>query len=369
MKKIENVLLIGVGLIGSSLGLCIKEEHPEITIVGFSHQEEELKGAQSYGIIDTYSLDLQEAAKQADVIILCTPVMVTMTLLEKLSYFDLKKDVIVTDVGSTKVEILKQARWLKQRNYTFIGGHPMAGSHKSGFIAADKDLFENAYYILVTESDELNSEKNLLRNLFKGTRAKFLELEPETHDRITGVLSHMPHLIASQLVEQAKELMDDVPEALNLAAGGFRDITRIASSDPLMWTDISLSNSSILIEEIDKWTARLVGLKEALTDLDEGTLFQFFKGNKEVRDTIPVHKEGSLPGFHDLYLNVPDYPGAIAEVTGVLAKEKISLVNIKIMETRDDIFGVLCVSFKNEKDLERAKIAVSKQTIYDMVNQ
>lgn len=363
MEK-KNVLIIGTGLIGSSIALCIKELNKETIITGFSQTEIELEGAKANGIIDEYSLDLKEVSEAADVIFFTTPVLATLQLMELVSQFNLKKDVIVTDAGSTKIEVLTKSEVFTKRNITFIGGHPMAGSHKSGFLAADKDLFENAFYIMVAQTEMAKERVSELTQLLSGTKAKFIELSANEHDRITGVLSHMPHIIASQLVEQADVLIQQLPESKKLAAGGFRDITRIASSDPKMWTDISVSNAPILIEEIDKWLENLSGLKEQLVNLDKEALFDFFKRAKAVRDDIPVHKEGSIPGFHDLYVNVPDYPGSIAEVTGVLSENSISLINIKIMETRDDIFGILCISFKNKKDLEKAQIAITKETTY-----
>lgn len=365
----KQVLIIGVGLIGSSLALCIKEKHPNYRIIGYSQKEEELVGAKNHHLIDDFSLNLKEAAVQSDVIIFCTPVSVTLSLMAIMCQYPLKNDVILTDVGSTKQSILDQAKLFTDRGFIFIGGHPMAGSHKSGYLAADKDLFENAFYILVNE-DVRNKEKVAeLKNLLKGTRAKFTELTAKEHDQITGVLSHMPHLIASQLVEQAEELIKELPHSKALAAGGFRDITRIASSDPKMWADISVSNAPVLINEIDKWLNNLNHLKHKISSKDNQALLEFFKGAKEVRDNIPVHQEGSIPAFHDLYVNVPDCPGAIAEVTTILAKEKISLINIKIMETRDDIFGILCISFRNEKELNKAKEVVAQQTSYQVVKE
>ncbi|MDT2815518.1 prephenate dehydrogenase [Vagococcus carniphilus] len=365
MKK--NILMIGIGLIGSSIALSIKETTKNTIIVGFSHDKEELIGAKSQQIIDEISFNLEKAAQEADVIFLCTPVSITLKLIQELSTFSLKESVIITDVGSTKVEIMNQAKVLLDRGYTFIGGHPMAGSHKSGFLAGNKDLFENAYYILVPAGNEMNEQIACLTNLLAGTRAKIMILEAHEHDRITGVLSHMPHIIAAQLVQQADDLMVQNPKSKKLAAGGFRDITRIASSDPKMWTDISKSNTVILEKEIDNWLVKLSDFKDILKSGNEVEIFNFFERSKRVRDEIPVHKEGTIPAFHDLYINVPDYPGAIAEVTEILAKANISLINIKIMETRDDIFGILRVSFKNEKDLFLAKETVAKYTSYESV--
>lgn len=364
MEKIKHVLIIGIGLIGGSLARVIKEVHPEIMIIGFSSDVDELMGAKELGLIDVGTTKLKNASEKADIILFCTPVKVTLELMEKISSFQLKKQVILSDVASTKQEVLEKAQLFSQQNYTFIGGHPMAGSHKSGFLAADKDLFENAYYILVPSCDDSKNEIDILKHLLRGTRAKFIELDAKKHDEMTAVLSHMPHLLASQLVERAEVMMTILPESRKLAAGGFRDITRIASSDPKMWTDISISNGEILSQEIDSWLDSLLQLKRRINEKNEQELFNFFKEAKNARDSIPVHKEGSMPGFHDVYINVPDFPGAIAEVTTILATAQISLINIKIMETRDDIFGILRISFKSEKDANTANELIKQQTGY-----
>lgn len=369
MKKAQHVLMIGVGLIGASLSLAIKKSHPDTIISGFSHSKEELEGAKNIGVLDNYFLNLREGASQADVIFLCTPVLVTLELMQELAYCSLKSTVIITDVCSTKQDVMTEAKRLFTPHTTFIGGHPMAGSHKSGFLAGDKDLFENAFYILVSEGNSQVIEMSSLKELLVGTQAKFVELTAKEHDQITGVLSHMPHVIASLLVNEAESLMTTYPLSRKLAAGGFRDITRIASSDPRMWTDISLSNGEILQDEIEHWLEALLEFKEYLMNSDEAAIFSFFNEARRIRESIPVHQEGSIPGFHDLYINVPDHPGAIAEVTGVLASEGISLINIKIIETRDDIFGILCVSFKNEKDLDKARQMITQKTAYTCLVQ
>lgn len=360
----KNVLMIGIGLIGSSIALCLKESNEDLRVTGFSLNQEELEGATSAQIIDDWEMDLQKASEAADVIFLCTPVSVTLKIMEEISSFNLKSDVLITDVGSTKKEIMNQSTLLTSKGCQFVGGHPMAGSHKSGFLAADKNLFENAYYILVPSSEKNKQSVADLHVLLRGTKAKFIQLTANEHDEMTGILSHTPHIIAAELVHQADQLIGDFPMAKKLAAGGFRDITRIASSDAKMWADISVSNQEVLVGELDKWLVSLGNLKRTIEEKNWQKLYDFFDLAKKIRDDIPVHKEGSIPAFHDLYVNVPDYPGAIAEVTGILAKEQISLINIKIMETRDDIFGILCISFKNEKELKQAQTVINQQTAY-----
>lgn len=364
MDKLNNVLIVGLGLIGGSLAKCIRQEFPDIRLTGISHRAETVATALEEQIIDEVGGDFASAAARADVIILSTPVSVTLTYISELADCRLKKDVIVTDVGSTKTAIMNAAEILREKDITFIGGHPMAGSHKSGIMAADVDLFENAYYLLTPVSDAQQPACRLLQHLLRGTRSKFLTVTAQAHDQMTGMLSHLPHIIASALVNQSDDFITRFPLARRLAAGGFRDITRIASSDPTMWTDILMSNRKPLLAHLSDWQHRMTHIHAWLEKGDREAIFDFFSAAKETRDGLPVHKEGAIPAFHDLYVNVPDYPGSIAEVTGILAVENISLINLKILETREDIFGILQLTFKNKKDVERAKQAIDSQSSF-----
>ncbi|GGC81154.1 prephenate dehydrogenase [Enterococcus wangshanyuanii] len=360
MKK--NVVIVGLGLIGSSLALCIKKMHPSVTIIGLDKEETSMTFALKRQIIDQKADSLKEAVVDADIIFLCAPVKSTLTQLEILSHLDLKKNVVITDVGSTKKEIVAKAQSLGLNS--FIGGHPMAGSHKSGVTAADEDLFENAYYIL-TNSDQANAQNvRQLQELLQGTRAKFVVLTAKEHDQITGMLSHLPHIIAAGLVNQSKQFNEEHPRSKQLAAGGFRDITRIASSDPQMWTDILLSNKEALLDLMHLWQKEMTQVADWIASENSEAIFQFFFEAKETRNQLPVHKEGAIPAFHDLFVDVPDVPGVIAEITGLLGKAELSLINLKILETREDIYGILQLTFKRQKDVEKAKKYIEKQTSY-----
>ncbi|ALS00624.1 prephenate dehydrogenase [Enterococcus silesiacus] len=358
----KQVLIIGLGLIGSSLALCIKKQHPSVTIIGVDQQETSEDFALKRQMIDQKGSSIEAAAVQADVIFLCTPVKSMLKQLILLGTLPLKKDVIISDVGSTKLEIMATAQ--KADLETFIGGHPMAGSHKSGVTAADENLFENAYYILTSSEPEKQRQVNELQQLLQGTRAKFVVLTAEEHDQITGMLSHLPHIIAAGLVNQSKEFNEEHPRSRQLAAGGFRDITRIASSDPQMWTDILLSNKEALLELMNAWQAEMNQVSKWLQNENKEAIFQFFYEAKETRNQMPVHKEGAIPAFHDLFVDVPDVPGVIAEITGLLGKAKLSLINLKILETREDIYGILQLTFKRQEDLEQAKETIEKETDY-----
>ncbi|MFK4565669.1 prephenate dehydrogenase [Enterococcus sp. UD-01] len=359
MKK--TILIVGLGLIGSSLALCIKRAHPQVKIIGLDQQKSSEDFALKRNLIDEKAESLEQAAVKADVILLSSPVKSLIQQLHTLSRLSLKETVVISDVGSTKLEVVTTAAQLGLTN--FIGGHPMAGSHKSGVTAADENLFENAYYIL-TPNQVKQELVAAMKELLKGTRAKFVVLSAEEHDQITGMLSHLPHIIAAGLVNQSKVFNENYPRSRQLAAGGFRDITRIASSDPQMWTDILLSNKEVLLALLHSWQAEMQQVAEWLKTEDQAAIHQFFYAAKETRNQMPVHKEGAIPAFYDLFIDVPDQPGVIAEVTGLLGKAEVSLTNVKILETREDIQGILQLSFKRQRDMEKAKQQIEEQTSY-----
>ncbi len=362
----QQVLIVGLGLIGGSIALDIKKEHPNTEIIGLDIQTDSLVMGHKLGIIDTIGTDLANEAPKADLIIFCCPVKQTELLIKELVRLPLKASVLVTDTGSTKSSIVETAEILGAAGIAFIGGHPMAGSHKSGVIAAKIDLFENAYYLLTPASmDEQNKlAVAQLQEWLKGTNAKFMVLSPLEHDEITGMLSHLPHIIAAGLVNQTTEFSDIHPQARRLAAGGFRDMTRIASSDPVMWTDILLTNKTVLLELLDDWKSSIGEMMGYLKDENHTAIYRFFDEAKETRDAMPIHKDGALPAFFDLFVDVPDYPGIISEVTGYLAEEEISVINLKILETREDINGILQLTFQNQSDLERGKACLKNKSSY-----
>ncbi|MEW8970803.1 prephenate dehydrogenase [Mesobacillus jeotgali] len=361
-----RVLIIGLGLIGGSLAMCIKEEHPKAELIGFDADVNQMDIAMMLGVIDRAAGSIEREATMADLIIIATPVQTTGSIIECLAGLQLKKEVIVTDTGSTKAYISKKATCLSEKGINFIGGHPMAGSHKSGVAAAKKILFENAFYLLTPETVVSRETVDRLKKWLSGTRAKFLDVSPEEHDFLTGVVSHFPHIIAASLVHQASRADEGNPLINRLAAGGFRDITRIASSNPRMWRDILLQNREVLISLLSDWQDEMGRVKELLVTNDRESIFEFFDSAKKFRDGLTVSDKGAIPSFYDLFVDVPDYPGVISEITGYLAVEDISITNIRIIETREDIYGVLVISFQTPDDRARAKECIGKNTDYEM---
>jgi prephenate dehydrogenase len=341
-----TVLVKGIGLIGSSLALAIKQAHPEMRVLGSDCDVASLSYAQQQGIIDVAVKDWQAAALQADVILLAGPVNVIVADLKTLATLTLKPNVLVTDVGSTKQQVVQAAQPLQQRGINFIGGHPMAGSHKSGVTAGRADLFENAFYFLIPgrTSDTVVTQ---LQTLLSATRVKWLTVTARQHDRIVGQLSHLPHVVAAALVNQTQQVLADSPLGLRLAAGGFKSITRIASSDPTMWTAILATNAELVTSELQGYIDQLSDIKTAITHQDATRVHEFFATAKVTRDRLGPEQLGGLPNFYDLFLNVPDQVGAIADVTQRLAAAKLSLVNIHILEIREEIDGVLQLTFND----------------------
>jgi len=348
-----RVLIKGLGLIGSSLALAIKQADPTTVIVGQDIDDASLSYARQQAIIDEISPDFVASAEQADVIILAGPVSVIAADLKLLATCPLQPHVIVTDVGSTKQTVLKAARTLQQRGVTFIGGHPMAGSHKSGVTAGRANLFENAFYFLVPGLASPTAVTQL-QTLLSATRVKWLTVTAKQHDRIVGQLSHLPHVVAAALVNQTKAALDNSPLGLRLAAGGFKSITRIASSDPTMWTAILTANADLITSQLQDYIDELSRIRRAIDVQDQATINQFFTTAKVTRDHLGPDQLGSLPNFFDLFLNVSDQVGALADVTQRLAAADLSLVNIHILEIREEIDGVLQLTFSDAAAQGRA---------------
>jgi prephenate dehydrogenase len=317
-------------------------------------------------VVDELAVSIEEGAKDADLIIITTPVGETEKIIDLLYETPLKENVLITDAGSTKFEVVKNAKKLTEKGITFIGGHPMAGSHKSGVSAARPLLFENAFYLLTPDKDIKKEKINELKEWLKGTKAKFLIVSPEEHDLLTGVISHFPHIIAASLVHQAEKTSKEQNLIPRLAAGGFRDITRIASSSPTMWRDILLQNRDVLLKLLSQWKEEMEVVVNMLEDEDDTKIYQYFEEAKNFRDELPQHQSGAIPAFYDLYVDVPDYPGVVSEVTGYLAKEEISITNIRIRETRETIIGVLVISFQTEDDRTRAIKCIEHYTNFEL---
>lgn len=352
MKKVG---IIGLGLIGGSLAISLKK-HPDLQIWGYDKNSEHLLKALQLHMIHHAASHLPEAVEGADLVILATPIATIQDLLRSLARLSLKPGMILTDVGSTKTSTVRLAEEIfAGKEITFIGGHPMAGSHKSGVEAASPILFENAYYVLTPTEQTPEAKVKELEHLLEPTRAQIIHLDPVLHDQVVGLISHLPHLVAGLLVNQVERLHGENPWYYRLAAGGFKDITRIASSNPEMWRDITLDNRETLLRLIDLWNRDMEDLRHRLMEKDAEGLAAFFASASRFRNGLPEKRAGALRPLNDLYVDIPDRPGEIGRITTLIGELEVNLTNIEILELREDIMGVLHLSFRNDKDLETVK--------------
>ncbi len=281
----NNITIIGIGLIGSSLARAIKNHNSNVFINIIDSSSDNLKKSENLSLANSYNIEINKQVEESDVIFICTPISAYENIFKELSKFDLNK-VIITDVGSSKVEVIDLAKkFLKDK--IFVPGHPIAGTEKSGPENGFKDLFKNKWFISTTCELCDASHIKVINDIWKNIGSKTETINSKDHDSIMAITSHIPHLIAYNIVGTASELEDDIKsEVIKYSASGFRDFTRIASSDPIMWRDIMLSNKTEIISLLEKFNNDLSKILNAIKNNDGKFLFEKFKKTKEIREKI-----------------------------------------------------------------------------------
>ncbi|MCL0063193.1 prephenate dehydrogenase [Peptococcaceae bacterium] len=346
-----RVSIIGVGLIGGSLGLALKQRQLAGEVIGFDINDQNIKMALFEGAIDKRAESLVEAVQGADLVVLAVPVLAIEKALKQIAKY-LKPKAIVTDVGSVKSRIIEVADKYIPENVYFIGGHPMAGSEVSGMKGADPYLFENAYYILTPSNKADDRALRDLRVMLESLGAHVVEMPAQKHDRVVALLSHLPHLTASALVNTLAKAPDYL-EIMSLAAGGFRDTTRVASGNPLMWKDIFQANRDQLLDAISMFRD-VLDEYERLIISDERGLVEKLEQAKKVRSLIPERKKGYLPVHYEVLLSVPDKPGIIADFSAILGKNKINIADLEILRVREGCGGTMRLAFATKDEQNKA---------------
>ncbi|MBA7497692.1 Cyclohexadienyl dehydrogenase [subsurface metagenome] len=281
----NKITIIGVGLIGGSLGLALKEKKPNFKIVGVD-KPEIIKKAIARGAIDEGTVNLEEGTKEADIVIIATPVKTILDLLPKINPF-LKRGCLVTDTGSTKGQVVERANKVLSKDVFFVGGHPMAGSEKCGIESANPHLFQDRTYILTPtkKSNLIVIEK--IFSLIKMIDANRLILDPLEHDRIVGAVSHLPQIIAVSLINTIGELdlLGNNNNYFKAVGEGFKDMTRIASSPYKIWEDICETNKENILEMIQKFRNYLGVIEDKLKNNPSSLKEKFQKASK-LRESI-----------------------------------------------------------------------------------
>src|SRR3972149_7878812 len=287
MKKLHfnKVTIIGVGLIGGSLAISLKEAGACDTVVGVGRGIENLETAKRLGIIDSYTTDVKEGVKDSDFVVVGVPVLSIAKVIKTAApYF--KKGSIVTDVGSVKEAVVKEAESLMPKGVFFVGGHPIAGTEHSGAEAAIRGLFKDRRCIITPTSKTDNKALEKVKAVWELAGSEVVMMDAKAHDIILASVSHLPHVIAYSLVNTVADMEEKAGDVLKYSAGGFKDFTRIASSSPEMWRAICLMNKDAVLRLLDEFQKRLDEIKGNIKDNNAELVQKDFERAKRVRDSL-----------------------------------------------------------------------------------
>lgn len=339
-----NIGIIGLGLMGGSIAKCLSKKDCVEKIIAYDKNIEDLKIAKSENIITDYSTEINDSFSNLDYIFVCVPVSYTVdTVKELLPY--ISENCLVTDIGSTKMNIVSK---LEELDINYIGTHPMVGKEKSGLTYADSHLYDNAYF-LITKTDKTKIENiDKIKEIILLLNAKPYIIPLERHDSIVSTISHVPHIIASTLVNMASSLEDEDNNLRTLAAGGFKDITRIASSGPQMWQNICLENSEEILKTIEAFKSSLAKIEKSIIDKKSDEIYNFLESAKTFRDSVDTMKKDN-----ELIMKIQNTPGELQKVISLLAKNNLNIRNLSIQDDIDEKHGTLKLYFDNidKKDL------------------
>lgn len=356
---------IGLGLIGGSIAKTIKKISPDTIIIAYNRTPSVLEAAQKDHIADIICNEVDDRFSQCDYIFLCLPVSLNAEFLKILKPI-IKEHCIITDVGSVKTDIHAHASALDM-DKNFIGGHPMTGSEKTGYQHSTDYLLENTYYIITPSVHSRQEDLEDYRTLVARLGAIPMLLDYKEHDYMTAAVSHLPHVIASSLVNLVRHADNEKETMKTIAAGGFRDVTRIAAGSPLMWQQICLTNSINICQVLDDYILQLQDARTLFAAKDADLILNFFEEAAHYRKMLPLNK-GLTEPIYELYCDIHDETGAIAHLASSLAKHNISIKNIGIINNREFEHGALHIEFYKEEAL-RSAIELLQSEHYTIYHQ
>lgn len=351
-----KIAIVGLGLIGGSLGMALKRTDEDIEIIGVDINEGIIQIAKKNQAIDSGTCNLIEGVKDADIVFVATFISKTIDIVKAINPH-LKKGAIISDVCSTKEKIACEIKSIIREDLIYVGGHPMSGSEKHGIEAADPYLFENAVYVLLEEEDEsfeIKESRKLVERFISKIGARVLLLNAKEHDMMVASISHLPHLLAGTLVNTVGRVEKEHHDVFKLAAGGFRDVTRIADSSPEMWNDIFHSNKDALLNLIKIFREQLKKIEETIVEDKSNDLNNLLIEACRLRRQVPEKVKGLLPKLYEIVVTIPDKPGEIGKVANVLGAKDINIVDIEILRVREGDGGTLRLGFTKESDIEEA---------------
>ncbi len=347
--EIKNISIIGLGLIGGSLAKALKNSSQKFFISGYD-KPAVMDEVLSSGAIDKQLGNVNDALA-SDLIFLCLPVDASIQVFEQLSD-KTRPDQIITDVCGVKS--IFQDMWdKKKRNGFYFGGHPMTGKEKGRFGNSDPLLFENCVYI-INESAKAIPAFEPFSEIIHRIGARITFLNPKVHDIIVASVSHLPQLVSVSLINSAS-LKDSGLNFFDYAAGGFRDMTRIASSEFNVWEPIIRENKKNIIQAIENFISDLETMKKSIARGDFQSISSKFESARVKRDEIPKSNKGFMNQIYDVFVFVKDEPGVISKISTALFENNINIKDIELLKIREGTGGTFRFAFESEADAKRAR--------------
>lgn len=332
-----RVAVIGTGLIGGSLGLALRRAGCDV--VGYDPDVGRLGAAKERGAIDVAAESMTEAFEGAAVVIAAVPVAEIAGVV--CAALDAGVG-CVTDVGSVKASVVSAVeRDRPELVERFVGGHPMAGSEQIGIMGADVDLFTGSTWVLTPTPRSDPAAFAFLRDLIASVGAEVIAVDPLRHDALVAMVSHVPHLAATTLMHVAAGAEGDRATLLRLAAGGFRDMTRVAAGQPDIWPDICVTNRAAIVDVLDKYLGELHRVRTLVADEDRESLLTMLEAAQVARRALPAVGAGPAQAQMELRIPVPDRPGVLAEVTTLVGRHGVNITDLEIAHSTEGLAGVL----------------------------
>jgi len=337
--------ILGVGLIGGSIGLAAKEHVEGTEVVGFGRDPERLELARERGAIDRAATTIEDAVDGAELVFACAPVGVLPELVR--AALDASgEDTLVTDVGSTKQDLVSRTP-----DPRFVGGHPIAGAETAGVEHARVDLFQNAVWYLTPHEHSGGLLYERLHRFVVDVGARPVAVDAETHDRLVAVFSHLPHVLANVLASQAASRLSEHGEALRQVGPSFRDMTRVAGANTAIWSDIYRSNRAAIAEEIRGFRRELDKVERRL---EAGEVDDWNDRAREDRRTLLEAGAAGGP-VHELRLTVPNRPGIVAQVALELGRAGVNIADMALAPASDMRTGAMSLWIAGDAQAERAR--------------
>jgi prephenate dehydrogenase len=359
--------IVGTGLVGASLGMAFRRLHDVETVVGFDRDMTQLDVATARGALSEAARTAADAVKGADIVVLAVPVSAIPSVAAEIAP-SLKAGAILTDVASVKSAAVEALQRAAPEGVHVVGGHPMAGSAETGADHASPELFVGATYLLTPTTHTEPDAYRRLHSLISRIGARVLAVGPERHDLLVAVVSHLPQLAATTLMNLAAErARDEHAELLLLAAGGFRDATRVAAGNPDLWLDICAENRDAIIAVLDDYRERIGALRSILATSDGESLRRTLADARAARRGLPG-KESVTGDLVELHLPIPDRPGVLAEVTTTVGSAGVNIEDLGIDHAPEGGRGMLRLAIIGAEHAARARAALEARG-YEVTEQ